>query len=68
MKFVEKCENPSKLIENDNKVKYSLNLKKPKPQREDPKWEKDAIDYMLNQNHCNVKSPISIDKKYPDES
>lgn len=22
---------------------------------------------MLNQNHCNVKSPIAIDKKYPDE-
>jgi len=23
---------------------------------------------MLNENHCNVKSPIIIDKKYPEES
>ncbi len=22
---------------------------------------------MLNQNHCNVRSPISIDRKYPGE-
>jgi len=45
-----------------------LNLEKSAPKREDPKWEKDVIGYMLNQNHCNVRSPISVDKKYPDEN
>lgn len=23
---------------------------------------------MLNKNHCDIKSPISVDKKYPDET
>jgi hypothetical protein len=49
------------------KHEFALNLTKSAPKRQDPKWEKDIVDYLFKGDKCNVRSPINIDKRYDNE-